>query len=74
MTTRGLVVICREPETPPGLLRLAERYLVFVLYAHASWRPVPMWSLRPQAGRRDTPMAQGYLTGRRCPADGHQSP
>jgi hypothetical protein len=30
---RGLVVICREPEPSSDLIRLAERYLAFVLHA-----------------------------------------
>lgn len=31
--TRGLVVICREPAPTPELMRIAERYLAFVLHA-----------------------------------------
>ncbi|MEV0570616.1 glycosyltransferase [Dactylosporangium sp. NPDC050588] len=32
---RGLLVICREPDPPPDLLRLAERYLALLVEAQA---------------------------------------
>jgi hypothetical protein len=33
---RGLVVICREPNPPANLIRLAERYLAFLIHAQAA--------------------------------------
>lgn len=33
---RGLMVICREPAPPAGLIRLAERYLSFLMYAQTA--------------------------------------
>nr|BFE59792.1 hypothetical protein GCM10020063_043180 [Dactylosporangium thailandense] len=51
---RGLLVICREPDPSPDLLRLAERYLAFLMEAQASFRnrlgPDRRWQDEPAVG------------------------